>query len=86
MNDEFGAWANKKYGQLKPVTLHRGKKHDFLGMELDFLKKGQCGVHQKIHIQDFIASWTDLKDSNYNTPSSNDLFNRGKGKLLSEAK
>ena len=40
MNDEFGVCANKKYGQLKHVTFHREKKHDFLGMELDFLKKG----------------------------------------------
>ena len=86
VNDEFWTWSNKKYDQLKPVTLHRGKKNDFLGMELDFSKKGECHVRQKRHIKYLITSWPDLEDGKSNTPSYNELFKRGKRKLLSEEK
>ena len=36
VNDGFASWANKVYGQLKPVEVQRGKVHDYLGARIDF--------------------------------------------------
>ena len=44
VNTEFARWAQKKYGDLKPVKVKRGKIHDFLGMTLDFSIPGECHV------------------------------------------
>ena len=45
VNDEFTLWANKVYGNLKEVEVHRGKCHDYLGMRLDFGKEAW-----KVHV------------------------------------
>ena len=36
VNDELIKWFNDKYGKLTPLTVHMGKVHDYLGMNLDF--------------------------------------------------
>ena len=36
VNDEFVVWLQKTYREIKDVSTTRGKKHEFLGMELDF--------------------------------------------------
>ena len=39
VNDEFNKWLNKMYGKYGEVKVYRGKKHDYLGMNLIFWKK-----------------------------------------------
>jgi hypothetical protein len=36
VNDQFDKWLQNNYGEHGEVAIHRGKKHDYLGMELDF--------------------------------------------------
>ena len=40
VNDEFLIWLNMMYGEFGEVVATRGKVHDYLGMVLDFRKKG----------------------------------------------
>ena len=47
----------RTYGDIKDVAAVRGKKHDFLGMQLDFSEDGVCHVRQDSHVQDIIDSW-----------------------------
>ena len=85
MNDEFGEWAQRKYGGLKPVSIVRGKIHQFLGMTLDFTKPGEVHVRQKEHVEDIISTWPEnLSDKKSLTPASNDLFKKGHGRLLND--
>ena len=44
VNKQFGAWENKTYGRLKPVELRRRKTREFLGMTLDYSKKGKFHI------------------------------------------
>jgi hypothetical protein len=39
-NDQFEKWLNSKYGIHGKVTAACGKVHDYLGMELDYQKRG----------------------------------------------
>jgi hypothetical protein len=41
VNDQFEKWLNKKYGKHRKVTAACGKVHDYLGMELDYRKRGE---------------------------------------------
>ena len=36
VNDRFAVWLEKMYGKYKAVEPTRGKKHDYLGMVVDF--------------------------------------------------
>ena len=85
VNTQFGAWENNTYGKLKPVELHRGRTHEFLGMTLDYLKKGECHILQEHHVKDSFSAWPkDLKQVNHVlTPASNEIFKGGNGRLLS---
>ena len=39
VNDRFQVWLEKMYGKYKAVEPTRGKKHDYLGMLVDFTEK-----------------------------------------------
>ena len=39
VNDRFAVWLEKMYGKYKAVEPTRGKKHDYLGMLVDFTEK-----------------------------------------------
>ena len=39
VNDRFAFWLEKMYGKYKAVEPTRGKKHDYLGMVVDFTEK-----------------------------------------------
>ena len=86
-NESFAQWAQKKYGSLKPVEVHRGKVHDFLGMTLDFSKCGECGVNQVECVDEILSSWLEriAKEAKALTPASNSLFDKRGGRLLSKS-
>ena len=54
VNGAFGKWCQAKCGSLKDVKIHRGKAHQFLGMELDFFCEGECKIKQFEHARDMI--------------------------------
>ena len=88
VNDDFYAWAQEKYGKLKPVTFHKGDKHNFLGMELDFSEDGVCHVRQEEHIDEMINEWPEKFENcaKVLTPASNSLYELGGGGLLNDEK
>lgn len=56
-NDELFQWAQEKFGHLKPITVTRGKNHEFLEMTLDFgIDDGTCHVLQGSHVSDMMET------------------------------
>ena len=53
INDELAIWAEKKYGsdELGHMTLTSGKRHDYLGMTLDFSEKKALKVDMREYIR-----------------------------------
>jgi hypothetical protein len=86
VNDVFGKWLNRMYGDYGEVKLHRGKIHDYLGMRFDFSEKGKV----KIDMIDYIASMIDessikLRASDTApTPAAEDFFAEGSGAKLND--
>ena len=56
VNDEFIKWVNKLYGddEISRVKATRGKKHDYLGMILDYNKDGEVHIDMKYYICNMI--------------------------------
>ena len=52
VNDTFYEWAEKIYGSDRTghVTVTRGKKHDYLGMMLDYSQIGALKINMKHYI------------------------------------
>jgi hypothetical protein len=44
VNDELDKWLQENYGEHGEVTIHRGKTHDYLSMQLDYSVKGKVKV------------------------------------------
>ncbi|CAJ1960266.1 unnamed protein product [Cylindrotheca closterium] len=85
--EDFFTWINERYGGLKEVTCTRGRVHTYLGMVLDYLKKGKL----KIRMNDYVERMLDefsvkFKESDsQETPAGNNLLEVGKGKDLDKA-
>ena len=88
VNDEFAAWLQKTYGEIKDVSTTRGKKQEFLRMELDFSEDGIFHVRQDSHVQDLIDSWPEKfkPTDKVSTAAALDLFDKGSGALLGKEK
>ena len=84
VNDEFLAWLNKQYGSHGAVKATRGKVHEFLGVVYDFseerILKLRMDEYVKRMLDDFSVKFSE--NDVVKTPGGNDLFERGKGKLL----
>lgn len=88
VNDEFAEWLNLKYGQLKPCTIVRGKVHKYLGMTLDFRKKGKLKIRMDEYVQNMLEEFPIkfAEASKQATPAGNDLLRAGTGNLLDKKK
>ena len=86
VNGQFDKWLQESYGEHGEASIHLGKKHNYLGMELDFSEKGKV----KIRMTEYVASMLEvfpekLKSTDTAvTPASDGLFNEGQGKKLNE--
>ena len=77
---------NKKYGQVSPLTVHRGKKLEYLGMELDYSVNGEVSIDMQKHIQSILDAATVDMDGTAETPAASHLFQtRGDAKTISKA-
>lgn len=74
VNDCLIKWFNQKYGGLSPLSVHRGHTHDYLGMVLNFERKG-CVV---VTMKDYIARLIDEAPVEWagtaTTPAGKQLF------------
>ena len=50
-NDQFNKWLQNNYGEHGEVVIHQGKKHDDLGMELDFSEKGKVTIGMTDYVE-----------------------------------
>ena len=78
VNDTFYEWLQKMYGEHKAVTATRGKKHDYLGMTLDYSVPGKVKIDMCRYVQDMLDDFpVKFKDRDTaTTPAGEDLFNQ----------
>jgi hypothetical protein len=74
MNDEFGKEA--------PLTISRGKIHDYLGMTFDFSKDGVVSFDMIDYIQWVIAEIPDEMIGTAATPAADHLFDVNEEPIL----
>jgi hypothetical protein len=86
VNDQFDKWLQENYGEHGEVAIHQGKKHDYLGMELDFSEKGKVKIGTTKYVASMLEVFPEkLKSTDTAvTPASDALFNEGQGKKLNE--
>ena len=79
VNDEFDTWLQKNYGTHGEVTIHRGKVHQYLGMELDYSHQGVVKIGMIKYVQGMLDEFAIQfkKNEVAITPATDGLFNRG---------
>ena len=84
VNDKFEKWLQDKYGERGKVKAHRGAKHDYLGMVLDYSERRKIVVDMTGYIKDMLAEFpVKFKDKEkVATPAADHLFEAGKGRRL----
>jgi len=64
----------KEFGKEAPLTVNRGKTHEYLGMTLDFVSPGKVRIIMSRYIEDMLAELPDDMDGEVRTPASSHLF------------
>jgi hypothetical protein len=84
VNDRFEKWLNSKYGNHGKVTATCGKVHDYLGMELDYRKRGELKINMTKYVENMLNDFPVQlgKKDVANTPAADSLFNLGTGAKL----
>ena len=84
VNDELDKWLQENYGEHGEVTIHRGKIHDYLGMQLDYSVKGKVKVGMIEYVSEMLKHFPQTFKENEvaTTPASDALFNEGQGRKL----
>ena len=82
VNDEFLKWLNEKCGSHGEVKGTRGKKHDYLGMTLDFSTPGKVKIDMRDYVKDMIESSSEEITGSEKTPAAEDLFALGENAKL----
>jgi hypothetical protein len=75
---------NNKYGNHGKVTATHGKVHHFLGMELDYQKRGELKINMTKYVENMINNFPvkpGKKDA-AKTPAADSLCNLGTGAKL----
>ena len=63
VNNEFDACLQKHYGTHGAVTIHCGKVHQYLGMELDYLHRGEVKIGMVKYVQGMLDKFaTHIKE------------------------
>ena len=86
VNDRFQVWLEKMYGKYKAVEPTRGKKHDYLGMLVDFTEKGKVKIDMVKYVESMIEDFPEKINKISKTPAAENLLEIGTGKLLDKAK
>jgi hypothetical protein len=56
------------------MTVHRGKKHDYLGMTLDFSKEGAFVVDMEDYLKEILKDLPEDMNGTATTPVADHLF------------
>jgi hypothetical protein len=71
VNTKFGRWLTEKYGDCKE---HRGKHHEYLGMDFDYSEKGKVKVRMIPYLQNILDDFPEEIIGTKTTPAANYLF------------
>ena len=86
VNDEFGEWLQKEFGQIKDVTGTRGKRHVYLGMTLDYSNPGEVKIDMTDYVKSMIEEFPEELKGKVATPANDHLLKVDKGKVLGPMK
>ena len=64
----------EEFGKEAPLTIHRGKVHDYLGMTLDFSIDGKVRVSMEDYIRTMLAALPEDMAGTATTPAAEHLF------------
>jgi hypothetical protein len=71
--DDVANKLNAKYGKEAPLTMHQGAIHDYLGMTIDYSKKGKVKFLMPDYVNGILEEApTDMAGTDV-TPASNNL-------------
>jgi hypothetical protein len=65
---------NAKFGKEAPLTITRGRLHDYLGMTLDYSEKGKVKIKMLDYVEKMLADLPGKMDGEAPTPAANHLF------------
>ena len=65
---------DKEFGQEAPITVRRGKVHDYLGMTLDFSTKGKAKIKMIDYVEGMLADLPVDMAGESATPAADHLF------------
>jgi hypothetical protein len=65
---------SNKYGKEDPVTVNRGKVHDYLGMKIDFTHQGKVKFTMEEYINNVLNDVPESMSGTAATPAANHLF------------
>ena len=83
VNDKFQQWLQAEYGQNKEIAVTRGKQHVYLGMLLDFSKKGEVKIDMTEYVSSMIDEFPQDLKGRVTTPANDNLFKVIPSKKLS---
>jgi hypothetical protein len=62
------------FGKKAPLTVNRGKNHEYLGMNLDFSKEDKVVIRMRDYIQGILDEAPDDMSGTANSPAASHLF------------
>ena len=76
VNDDFIRWVDELYGddEIGRVKAVRGKKHDYIGMVLDYTIPGQVTIDMKYYVDAMLEQYNHPTSDKITTPASENLF------------
>ena len=85
---KFIQQMEETFGKDTPLSVSRGKTHEYLGMSLDFHSKGEVRINMEYYIDMMLRDAPQEMDGTSNTPAVAHLFktNPDNPKLLGEEK
>ena len=84
--DDFINQMQDEFGKEGPISISRGKKHDYLGMILDYETDGAMKIRMESYVKNMLNDMPNEMIGTAATPASNSLFkiNEESPKLLND--
>ena len=73
---KFASWLSGIYGEN--LAVHRGKRHDYLGMDLDYSDPGKVKISMIKYLHKIIQGFPEVIKSGAATPTADHFFRCGK--------
>jgi len=69
---KLSCYLAKIYGSK--LTMHTGRKHDYLGVDMEFRNDGTLGVSMVAYLTKVIADFPEITSGKSPTPATDHLF------------